>query len=497
VGLERVAVTADLTNKTIGNYKLLRLLGEGGMGVVYEAEHTAMGRRAAVKMLRAESARDEQTIRRFFNEARATNEVKHPGIVQIYDCGTAADGAPWLIMELLEGETLGARLARRGALPPEEAAGLGAQAASVLAAAHKAGIVHRDLKPDNLFVVPDPNMPSGERVKVLDFGIAKLAARGDAGGNQLRTQTGMLMGTPLYMSPEQCRGTKQVDFRSDIYSLGLMIYQMLAGEPPFVSEGIGELFHMHMNVRQQPLSERVPSLPAGLSTVVDKALEKDPADRFADMGALQAALLAALKTAPAPAPVQASGGNVQQTGGATNPRVTTTTLSASAGEAGDLDELAPARRRSRAPLAVAALLVLGVGGVLGARALRPGAVVTAPALPAPQPEPVVHEVVTPPPKAEPETPPKPVEPARVAVDIATTPARARLVDAADGRLLGVTPFHDLLPRREGALELRLEKKGYEPRTISVPLDRKFDGAFELKRAASGGGDSSGERIIKL
>jgi serine/threonine-protein kinase len=496
-------VTADLTNKTIGNYKLLRLIGEGGMGVVYEAEHTAMGRRAAVKMLRAESSRDEQTIRRFFNEARATNEVKHPGIVQIYDCGTAPDGSPWLIMELLEGETLGARLARRGSLSPEEAVGIGAQAASVLAAAHKAGIVHRDLKPDNLFVVPDPNMPSGERVKVLDFGIAKLAARGDAGS--MRTQTGMLMGTPLYMSPEQCRGTKQVDFRSDIYSLGLMIYQMLAGEPPFVSEGIGELFHMHMNVRQQPLGERVPSLPGGLSAAIDKALEKEPADRFADMGELQAALLAALKTAPVPARAQASGGNVQQPGAAPSPRVTTTTLSASAGEAADsdgLDELAPARGRGRAPLAIAALVVLGVGGVLGARALRPAAEVTTSARPAPRPTPPVEKVVeAPPPKPiqpEPVVQPKPAEPERVAVDIATTPARARLVDAADGRVLGVTPFHDLLPRREGALELRLEKKGYEPRTISVPLDQKFDGAFELKRVAgSGGGDSSGERIIKL
>jgi serine/threonine-protein kinase len=347
-------------------------------------------------------------------------------------------------------------------------------------------------------------MPSGERVKVLDFGIAKLSSRGDAGGGVVRTQTGMLMGTPLYMSPEQCRGTKQVDFRSDIYSLGLMIYQMLAGEPPFVSEGIGELFHMHMNVRQQPLSERVPSLPSGLSAVVDRALEKEPTDRYASMAELQAALVAALKTAPAPA---RSGVNLQQTGAVPGPRVTTTTLSASAGEAADdtgLEELAGVRSRGRAPLAIAALVVLGIGGVLGARALSPKPAATAAASPAPQPrpetKPPVEEVARPtPPPPPPVAPPEQTpEPATVTVDIATTPARVRVVDAADGKLLGVTPFHDLLPRREGALEVRLEKKGYEPKTISVPLDQKFDGTFELKRAAGpGGGDSSGERIIKL
>src|SRR5262245_54742000 len=180
-----------MIGQTIGNYRLLKVLGEGGMAGVYEAEHVAMGRRAAVKMMLAQNARDEQTIQRFFNEARATNEVRHPGIVQIYDCGMAADGAPWLIMELLEGETFGARMLRLGRLSPTETVDLGGQAASVLSAAHAAGIIHRDLKPDNLFVVPDPDVSTGARVKVLDFGIAKLAASHP--GNALRTQTGVLI----------------------------------------------------------------------------------------------------------------------------------------------------------------------------------------------------------------------------------------------------------------------------------------------------------------
>src|SRR6185369_16730333 len=153
----------------VGNYRILRTLGEGGMGVVYEAEHVAMRRRAAIKVLRPELVKEEQAIHRFFNEARATNEIRHPGIVQVYDCGTREDGSPWLIMELLEGETLTRRITRLGRLGSAEVIELGAQAASVLDAAHGAGIVHRDLKPDNLFVIPDPEREAAERVKVLDF----------------------------------------------------------------------------------------------------------------------------------------------------------------------------------------------------------------------------------------------------------------------------------------------------------------------------------------
>src|ERR1700704_3270438 len=149
---------------TIGNFQLLRTLGEGGMGVVFEAEHVTMHRRAVIKVLRSELIKDEQAIRRFFNEARATNEVRHPGIVQIYDCGTREDGSPWLIMELLEGETLSRRIGRVGEVPAADVITLGAQTASVLEAAHRAGIIHRDLKPDNLFVVQNQEAESGERV---------------------------------------------------------------------------------------------------------------------------------------------------------------------------------------------------------------------------------------------------------------------------------------------------------------------------------------------
>jgi hypothetical protein len=268
-----------------------------------------------------------------------------------------------------------------------------------------------------------------------------------------------------------------------------------------MSEGMGELFHMHMNVAAQPLSERVPSIPAGLSDVVARTLAKDPAERFASMGELHAALLAALKTAPAaPRDVEQTG-RLPPSGG----RLTSagnTTLSAAAGQApGDetLDELWPERRRSRVPMVVAAVVVLGAGGVLGVRALRPAAPVVAAPAPAPVEPPRAPEVPATPkpePAPAPVEPAPPAEPARISVDIATTPSRVRLIDVADGHLIGISPFHDVLPSGEGTLEVRLEKKGYEPRTVSIPRNQKFSGTFELKRV-SGGDEPAGERIIKL
>jgi serine/threonine-protein kinase len=496
-----------MIGQTIGNYRLLKVLGEGGMGVVYEAEHVAIGRRAAVKMMLAQNARDGVTIQRFFNEARATNEVRHPGIVQIYDSGTTPDGAPWLIMELLEGETLGARMARLGRLAPAEAVDLGAQAASVLAAAHAAGIVHRDLKPDNLFIVPDPGHVNGARVKVLDFGIAKLAARDPV--NALRTQTGVLMGTPLYMSPEQCRGTKQVDFRSDIYSLGLIVYQMLAGAPPFVSEGLGELLHMHMNVPAAPLSEHNPAVSPALAGAVAKAVEKDPAARHASMRTFQEALLTAIDGGQ---PRAHRSGAAALGSGARPSSITagSTTLSATAGEMqgdGADPDVVDIPRRRRGGLVAALVVALGVAGVFAVRALRPagsdrsasppGTVATtaAPAVPA-----TSGPTGEPPPAERPAEPPPPPQPARTAIDIATTPAQARLLDAADGHLLGISPWHGELPSGPGELQVRIEKAGYKVQTISIPLDRATNRTVELEKARAGrrrGGDSAGERIIKL
>jgi serine/threonine-protein kinase len=206
------------------------------MGVVYLARHVTLGRRAAIKVLRPALSSNQDIVSRFFNEARAVTAVRHPGIVEVFDFGFLEDRTAYIIMEYLEGESLAARL-RRGRSTITVTLTIVRAIARALQAAHEQGIVHRDLKPDNVFLVPDSELPSGERVKLLDFGIAKLAF-GD--GNASHTTTGTVMGTPTYMSPEQCRGAGSVDHRADLYSLGCVAYEMLCGQPPFVADGPGD-----------------------------------------------------------------------------------------------------------------------------------------------------------------------------------------------------------------------------------------------------------------
>jgi serine/threonine protein kinase len=224
-----------LVGETIGSYRVLDQLGQGGMGTVYLAEHRHLHRKAAIKVLLKEFISRPDLLERFFAEARATSLIEHAGIVQIFDCEVDADGRPYIVMEFLGGETLAGHL-RHGPLPAEQAAAYARCMAEALAAAHDKGIIHRDIKPDNVFVKPGPP-PSA---KLVDFGIAKLAGEFHAGLKN-RTQTGIVMGTPLYMSPEQCRGAGTVDYRTDIYSLGCLLFEMLAGRPPYQYEGAGEL----------------------------------------------------------------------------------------------------------------------------------------------------------------------------------------------------------------------------------------------------------------
>ena len=265
---------------TIGNYEVQRLIGEGGMGKVYLAIHPGIGRQAAVKVLTPSDAADPQIVSRFITEARAANAIRHPNIVDIYDSGVIEGGTPYIVMEYLDGETLTQALSR-GPLALADAIDWGCQIAEALAAAHAHDVVHRDLKPDNLFLIPDPRRLGKKQVKVLDFGIAKLQRR--TMGQVHKTRTGALLGTPLYMSPEQCMSMKDVDARTDVYSLGVILYEMVTGKRPFDGDGVYAVISMHINDKPAAPTTLRADLPRQLEAIILQALAKAPAQRQGSM----------------------------------------------------------------------------------------------------------------------------------------------------------------------------------------------------------------------
>jgi serine/threonine protein kinase len=290
----------------LGAYRIANKIGAGGMGQVFIAEHTMLGRRAALKVLHPEMSAREDIVRRFFNEARAATAIPDPGIVQIFDFGYSEEGAAYIVMELLDGETLETRV-QRGRLELRQAMRLMRQAASTLGAAHARGIVHRDLKPDNIFIMKDPEVAGGERAKILDFGIAKLsddrrtAAFNIADVLAPRSSHGSgVLGTPLYMSPEQCRG-QAVDARSDVYALGCVLYQILTGQYAFDAETPEALVFKHCDGPIPMPSMAAPNIPVAIDEVVRRCLAKRPHERFRSGTELALALAEAINATPEPA----------------------------------------------------------------------------------------------------------------------------------------------------------------------------------------------------
>lgn len=288
----RPPANGGLRGRVLGPYRLVTELGAGGMGTVWFAEHVSIGRRVAIKVLHPELSADPEPLARFVREARAVNAIRHPNIVDITDIGEQ-DGLSFLVMELLEGETLGARL-ERGNPSVDDAVAIAKQIVLALSAAHGQGIVHRDLKPENIFLCAGDDEEL--LVKVLDFGIAKLGTDGGFGGGG--TRPGLVLGTPLYMSPEQCMGDRSLDGRSDQYSLGVVLYEMLVGAPPFESDSFGRLVVMHSHEAPTPPCEHDPSIPEPVSDVVLRALAKSPSDRFESADALAEALELAIQGEP-------------------------------------------------------------------------------------------------------------------------------------------------------------------------------------------------------
>jgi tRNA A-37 threonylcarbamoyl transferase component Bud32 len=265
---------------TIGAYRVLQKIGEGGMGAVYIGEHTLLGRKVAIKVLLTELSTHQEIVQRFFNEAKAVTQIADPGIVQVFDFGYHSDGSAFIIMELLEGEPMDKRLERIGRFSPPDCLRLMRLICQSLGAAHAKGIVHRDLKPENIYIVGDPAVTGGERAKILDFGIAKLTSDEPS---KMKTRTGMVMGTPVYMSPEQCRGAGEVDARSDIYSIGCVMMTMLTGRPPFEGEGSGDLIAAHMVTPPPLAASRLPGLPELFDQILQRCLAKSAKDRFQSM----------------------------------------------------------------------------------------------------------------------------------------------------------------------------------------------------------------------
>jgi serine/threonine protein kinase len=351
----------------VGAYTIVRRIGAGGMAEVFMGQHRHIDRTVAIKVLKPEISMMQEGTARFFAEARAASSIKHPGIVEILDCDVLPDGRAYIVMEYLTGQSLRQFLADRPVPDLALTARVLVEVAEALGAAHAKGIVHRDLKPDNVFLVQD-EAGALAAVKVLDFGIAKLL-RGVDGVHQ--TRTGSLLGTPLYMSPEQCRGITDIDHRADIYALGCLAFELVSGQPPFLREAPGDLLMAHMSEPPPPLSARQPGAPPELEALVAQMLAKAPNDRPASMreivarlapGRLRGGDTLKLDTpfaAPAPRAPTPWERTPARRPGPLSPPQSSTTLSRSSAEL-----LPPARARRRWPAVGAALLVIGGAALL-------------------------------------------------------------------------------------------------------------------------------------
>lgn len=360
-----------------GKYRIVGLIGEGGMGAVYEGENIRIQRRVAIKVLHAAFADNAEVVMRFQREAQAAGRIGNDHILEVLDLGALSNGDQFMVMEFLDGEPLSQRIKARGGMSPQELAPLMRQALAGLAAAHDAGIIHRDLKPDNIFILKEK---AGHRdfVKIIDFGISKFQPI----NNEMRmTQTGAVMGTPYYMSPEQAHGGSAVDARSDIYAMGVILYEALAGRVPFDAATFNQLLFKIVLADATPLRELVPGADPAFLTLVEKAMARDPASRFQNARDFAAALQnwehygTAVSAPPPPRaslleiaggtavipPQGATGFSTSQPGQGTPVAVPGVTTSGNwaASQAG-----APPARASRAPLyaVMGVMTVVGLGG---------------------------------------------------------------------------------------------------------------------------------------
>jgi serine/threonine-protein kinase len=472
----------------VGRYEITRKIGEGGMGVVYEATHRLIGKRVAVKVLLPKYAEKVQIIARLEQEARLASSIGHENIVDITDFGETHDARRFVVMEYLDGESLAACLAREGPLPIPRMVAICRQIASALGAAHKKGIIHRDIKPENVFLTR-----RGDRdfIKVVDFGISKsLRAADEEGADSPRlTQTGMVLGTPLYMSPEQARGDETLDHRIDVYALGVIMYELTTGEVPFRGSN-------YLHVISQVLSEEARSprelrtdgaVTEAIEAIILKALAKDRDARYQTMEELDADL-AALQT-------DRQVGAVSGSFWASRKRAL----------------------RKRSPVAVAiwiAAIGVVIAGVAVAVALLARSGAERPAVEPPLAAAQLDASVAAAPDAGPAA--APLE--RVAIQLDSEPRGANIYADGGGKLLGQTPYTWRTLKRNEPVTLIFEKKGhdetsiqinpytddYQPWVVRLPRTKQGAAARRLRtvtrpdapeRRASGGDDTTGGELL--
>ncbi len=272
----------------LGKYRIERVLGMGGMGVVVAATHVTLEERVAIKFLLPQALANNEAVARFLREARAAVRIKSEHVARVTDVGTLENGAPYMIMEYLDGADLATTTLRRGALPVEEAVEYVLQACEALAEAHAIGIVHRDLKPANLFLAARAD--GSPSVKVLDFGISKVSGLSSSGSDLSMTKTTTVMGSPLYMSPEQMASAREVNARTDVWALGAILYELLTGRVPFQADTITQLCAMILQQQAPPLRNLRPDAPEGLQVIISRCLEKDRNLRYANVAEFAVAL---------------------------------------------------------------------------------------------------------------------------------------------------------------------------------------------------------------
>jgi serine/threonine-protein kinase len=285
--MPQVQLSQRVGTRLADKYQIIRVIGEGGMGAVFEARHVQMDRRVAIKMLHPQYVQDRDAVERFLREARSAAAIVHKNIVQILDFGEAEDGAPFIVMAYLDGQTLADRLYQRGRLSEVEAVQVLTPIVNALERAHQRGIIHRDLKPENVFMARDSD--GRERPVLVDFGVSKFHGEAEMNASS-KHGGGTVLGTPAYMSPEQATGRGLVDARTDIYSMGVMLYELLTGYCPFQREDYALTLQAILNETVRPPSQIVPSISPAMEAVVLCAMARDPQQRFPSMEELQHAL---------------------------------------------------------------------------------------------------------------------------------------------------------------------------------------------------------------